>query len=197
MNTGLTLTGVGEPYTFPGLLVSHNFFRTLGVRPALGRDFRPEEELPGQDGEVILSDSLWRSRFAGDPGVLGRVVQIGGRPATVIGVMSPDFQLPVGNQWGPAILNGTNAAQAMMFRPLGRDVSNARGDGNYNYVALARLKRGATSAQAAAEFYSSMSDFVREFHIGLKPALFPLQEIVTRGARTGYGFSLGPWARCC
>jgi len=191
MNTGLTLTGVGEPYTFPGLLVSHNFFRTLGVRPALGRDLRPEEELPGQDGEVILSDSLWRSRFEGDPRVLGRVVQIGGRPATVIGVMSPDFRLPVGNQWGPAILNGTNAAQAMMFRPLGRDVSKAKGDGNYNYVALARLKRGATSAQTAAEFYSSMSDFVHEFHIGLKPALFPLQEIVTRGARTGLWLLFG------
>ena len=189
--TALALTGAGEPYMFPGLLVSYNFFRTLGLQPALGRDFRPEEELLGHDREVILTDALWRSRFGGDPRAIGRVVQIGGEACTIIGVMPADFRLPVGSQWGPAILNGTNAAQAMMFRPLGMDASKERGDGHYNYVALARLKPGATAAQAAAEFYSSMAEFVREFHIGLKPALFPLQEIVTRGARTELWLLLG------
>jgi predicted permease len=191
MNIGLTLTGAGEPYTFPGLLVSYNFFRTLGVQSALGRDFRPEEELPGQDREIILTDALWRLRFAADPRIVGRVIQVSGEPCTVIGVMPADFRLPVGSQWGPAILNSTNAAQPMMFRPLGRDISTARGDGSYNYVALARLKPGAAPERTAAEFYSSMSEFVREFHIGLKPALFPLQGIVIRHARTELWLLLG------
>ncbi|HEY6344718.1 MAG TPA: ABC transporter permease [Bryobacteraceae bacterium] len=190
-SAGVTLTGLGEPYVFPALYVSSNFFRTLGVQPAMGRDFRPEEELPGKNDELILSDSIWRSQFGRDANVIGRAVRVNGKPVTIVGVMPPDFRLPVGNQWGPDILNATNAAQATMFVPLGTDVSKAKGDGGYNYVSVVRLKPGATPAQAAAEFYSSIAEFVREFHIGLKPALFPLQETITRRARAGLWLLLG------
>jgi predicted permease len=93
--------------------------------------------------------------------------------------------------WGPDILNATNAAQATMFLPLGTDVSKAKGDGGYNYVSVVRLKPGATPVQAAAEFQASIADFVREFHIGVRPALFPLQETVTRRARAGLWLLLG------
>src|SRR5687768_7275792 len=75
---GLTLTGGGEPERLPGLRVSYNFFRTLGVQPSFGREFRPEEELPGGFHELILTDSVWRSRFGGDPGILGRSIQVNG-----------------------------------------------------------------------------------------------------------------------
>jgi hypothetical protein len=59
---GFSMSGAGDPERFFGLRVSYNFFRTLGVRPALGRDFG-QEELPGQFHELILSDAVWRSRF--------------------------------------------------------------------------------------------------------------------------------------
>ena len=186
---GLTLTGLGEPERIPALRVSYNFFRTLGVPPALGRDFRPEEELPGQSRVLILSDAIWRTRFSRDPAVLGRTLQINGLPFTVIGVMPPDLQLPVGSQWGPDEVNVN--ASPLIFFPLGQDVSRAEEDGTYNYVSAVRLKTAAAPAQAVAEFNASIADIVRRYHIGLRPALFPLRETVTRGARTGLWLLMG------
>jgi len=86
------LTGVDEPEQIAGALVTPNLFRTLGAKPALGRDFRD-----GEDGVVILSDACWKRRFAGDPNILGRSIALDfARTAeteryTVIGVMPPEF----------------------------------------------------------------------------------------------------------
>src|SRR4051812_4650450 len=66
----LTMVGVGEPVRLPAFSVTSNFFQTLGVQPVLGRDFLKEEDAPGHWGEVILTDILWRTRFAGDPSVV-------------------------------------------------------------------------------------------------------------------------------
>ena len=118
----LTLVGTGEPQRLPALLVSFNFFNTLGVHPALGRDFLPEEELPGHFGEVILTNALWHSRFAGDPSIIGRTIQLNGESHTVVGVMPPDLHLPSGGQWGG--LSGP-AEAPLIFRPLGFNASQA------------------------------------------------------------------------
>src|SRR5262249_15876889 len=64
----LTLVGSGEPVKLPALRVSFNFFKALGIQPALGRDFLAEEERGL--GQVILTDALWRSRFAADPTIV-------------------------------------------------------------------------------------------------------------------------------
>lgn len=186
-----TLTGSGYPERFHALMVSYNFFRTLGVQPALGRDFRREEELPGQDGEMIVSDSLWRSRFSADPQIIGRVLRINGNQVTIIGVMPPGFQLPVGNQWGPSRLTGINSPQPDMFLPLGLDVSKAYPDGDRNYESVVRLKPGFRPQDTAAEFHDLTMEFVRRYNIGLKPVLLPLQDSVTRGARTSLWLLLG------
>jgi len=185
---GFTLTGSGEPARFPGLRVSYNFFRTIGVQPVLGRDFRPEEELPGKFHEVILTDSVWRSAFNGDPGILGRTVQINGEPHVIVGVMPPEFRLPIGSQWGPTM---GPAFQPLLFRPLGMDVSQAHPVGMNNFVSVVRLKPEAQSGQTAAELNSLIGDFVREFHIELKPSVLPLQSAVTRGIRPGLLLLLG------
>ena len=76
--------------------VSANFFSTLGVAPALGRDFAADESQPGKGNVVILSDDLWHTQFSADPGVLGKTVQIDGTPRTVIGVMPRGFAFPQG-----------------------------------------------------------------------------------------------------
>jgi putative ABC transport system permease protein len=87
-----TLLTNGEPERVSALRVSWNFFRTLGVRPALGRDFRPEDDTPDLCRVLLISDRLWRRRFAADPSVAGRVVTLNDRQYTIIGVMPPSFE---------------------------------------------------------------------------------------------------------
>jgi predicted permease len=93
-----TLTAVvaPEPDALPrarlGMAVSDNFFSVLGVEPALGRDFRPEEnEVPGRDAVVILGHEFWTRGFASDPSVLGRTVRLAGIEWTIIGVAPAEF----------------------------------------------------------------------------------------------------------
>jgi putative ABC transport system permease protein len=82
----------GGPERVSGDRVSWTYFRTLGVRPALGRDFRVDEDAPGKYFEVILSHGLWRRAFGGDSAIVGRQIPIGGVPMTVVGVMPAGFQ---------------------------------------------------------------------------------------------------------
>ena len=69
-----------------GARVTANAFRLLGIEPTLGRDFRPEDDRPGAPAVVMLGYDIWTSRYAADPGVVGRVVNVNATPATVIGV---------------------------------------------------------------------------------------------------------------
>jgi predicted permease len=83
------LTGNGQPEHVWGGASSAQWFSVLGVHAALGRDFRPEEDAPAATPVVILSDELWRRRFNGDPGIVGKTIGLNGGPFTVIGVMPP------------------------------------------------------------------------------------------------------------
>lgn len=83
-------TGV-EPQLEAGMLVSRDYFRTLGTRAAMGRLFRAEESGFGGPPVVVLSDGLWRRRFGADPEILGRSITINGQALTVIGVTEPGF----------------------------------------------------------------------------------------------------------
>lgn len=90
----MRLLGEGDPVELAVTMVSDRFFPLLGVSPAIGRGFRPEEFVEGSDGVVLLSDATWRSRYGADPGVLGRTISLGDRPATVIGVLPRAFDFP-------------------------------------------------------------------------------------------------------
>jgi putative ABC transport system permease protein len=95
-----------------GTIVSPNFFRIWGISPSLGRTFALDEAgpvneagIPERDAVIILSHSLWQSLLGGDPGVIGRTVELSGRHFTVVGVMPPYFQFPTGGYtkfWVPA-----------------------------------------------------------------------------------------------
>ena len=87
--------GEGEPERLPGAVVMGDLFTALGVEPALGRKFLPEEMEAGKNRVVILSHALWQRRFGGDPNIIGQQIQISGNANTVIGIMPANFQDPI------------------------------------------------------------------------------------------------------
>jgi predicted permease len=93
-NQPVALTGAGEPARLNAAVATTSFFRVLAVAPALGRGFAAGEDVEGRDDVVVLGDALWRSRFAGNPRVLGAAVTIDGVRRIVIGVMPPGFDFP-------------------------------------------------------------------------------------------------------
>jgi len=135
---GYNLTSEGEPEQVSGLRVTAGFFPVLGVRPMLGRTFRPDEEEPGRDRVVVLSHGLWTRRYRADRSIVGSTIQIDGAAHTVVGVMPPDF---VFQFWsGPR----------QLWVPGGW----TKGDqsrGSNSFVCLARLKPGVTMADARGE----------------------------------------------
>jgi putative ABC transport system permease protein len=127
------------PERFPGSHVTEDFFSLLGVKPVMGRLFKPEDNRIEAPRVTIISDSLWNAEFGRDPNVVGRVIRLNGKPATVVGVMPPGFNFPRDQLWLP------------LFNeyPRGnRGAANLIGD----YDVLARLKSGVTLEQANAEF---------------------------------------------
>jgi putative ABC transport system permease protein len=94
VGTGFTLSGFGDPELVIGEMVTPEFFRVLGVAPALGRTFAPDEFQPGRENVIVLSDRLWKRRFGGDPAAVGRRVTVNGKPFTISGVMPAGFAYP-------------------------------------------------------------------------------------------------------
>ena len=90
--TSLTLTGSGAPEQVRAEAVTWSLFDVVGVQPALGRAFRPDDDRPGAERVVILQHALWLTKFGADPSVLGRQVMLNGLPAVVIGVMPEGFE---------------------------------------------------------------------------------------------------------
>ena len=90
----LNLTGDGNPEQLTGQAVPSNLFSVLGVSPALGRDFRQDDNVPGTAHVAILSHGLWRRRFGADPGIVGQQIRLNGEKYTVLGVMPRGFLYP-------------------------------------------------------------------------------------------------------
>ncbi len=150
------LTGSGEPERLDAALVSTDMFATLGVAPALGRAFTPEEDTDGGPPVVILSDRLWRRRFNGDPQVIGRAITLGGLSRTVVGIMPPGYRFHGETElWLPLALNvaQTLSGQGRSFR----------------MSVLARLKPGVTPEAARADL-----SVILERHLRASPnSYFP------------------------
>jgi putative ABC transport system permease protein len=175
------LAAGGEPASIPGADVPHNLFTLFGVEPILGRAFLVEEEQEGNNRVVILSESLWRSRFHADRSVIGKSILIDGQDHKVVGIIPAWFQLPYGV---------TSAANVRfeIFRPLVlSQQEQSRLMGNFNYAAVIRLKQGVTADQALAEINVVQARFPRMAGInrGLKASLISMHEFVTGRARLG------------
>ncbi|MGH7669023.1 MAG: ABC transporter permease, partial [Gemmatimonadaceae bacterium] len=131
------------------VLVTASFFHALGTQPTLGRFFAPDEERAEGNKTVVLSYELWKSRFNGDRGVLGRAVDVGGQPYTVIGVAPPEFtgiDLQRVDAWLPI------GAATTMFS------SNALSHaGSFWLSTLARLRSGVSPQVAEAQATSAFA----------------------------------------
>jgi hypothetical protein len=90
----VNVTDSGEPERLPAARASSDLFPLLGVRPQLGRVFLAEEETPGREHVVLISDGLWRRRYAADPGIVGRGIAIDGIAHQVVGVLPGSFHFP-------------------------------------------------------------------------------------------------------
>ena len=114
--------------------VSWTMFRTLGVAPQIGRDFREDEDRVGAPRVIILSDHLWHDRFGGNPSVIGQSVMVDGVPHTVIGVMPREFAFPyAADAWTPQRLD-----------PL-------KNRGDHSWQVIGRLRSGVTIDQTRAD----------------------------------------------
>ena len=144
------LTGIDQPERVSGFRVTPSYFHVLGVRPAMGRVFSDADaQYTDSPNVVIISDGLWRRRFAADPQILGRVVRINDLPRTIVGVMPSDFIFPPGAElWTPLSLAGN----------FGRER-----DGRVLQGVLARLRPGVSIARASADVHGIMRQLQREY----------------------------------
>ena len=94
--------GRTDPERFSGGAVTWTLFGLLGTPPAYGRDFTADDDRPGAEPVVLISDDLWRNRYGAERSILGRAIHVNGRPHTVIGVMPPGFMFPENQRlWVP------------------------------------------------------------------------------------------------
>src|SRR5262245_49414578 len=137
-NTGLVnVTGLGEPERAPTLRVTDGLLPILGVTPLLGRSFTRADDSPDSAETVILTYGYWNRKFGGDRSVIGRTIEVDGKPHTIIGVAPESFRF----------LDQTNLA---MFLPMKLDREGVF-LGAYMYGGIARLKPGVTLQQANAD----------------------------------------------
>jgi putative ABC transport system permease protein len=132
--------GRGESERVGAVLVTEGFFPTLGVQPALGRSFRPEEDMPDAPRVALLSDGFWRRRYGSDPGIVGSTFTVNANPVTVIGVLPATFR--------HIEINPERPADIFMLHQFNRAEANRGG----HYIrAVARLNDGVTLQQAQTE----------------------------------------------
>ncbi len=161
LETGANLAVGGQAHYVRHSRVTAGFFRVLGVRPLLGREFTPDEDREGGPNLAVLSYRLWRRAFDGDPSVVGRSVLLRGEPYTVTGVMPRDLRtMTPAEVWTP--LRPTTAGEG----------------GGLNYAVLARLRPGVTWAQAEAQVRAVGEDEARHLRNGW--GIAPDIEIRTR-----------------
>jgi putative ABC transport system permease protein len=182
MGENFNMTGRGEPEQLPAVRVGWNFFEVLGVHPALGRTFRPEDDRPGGQPVVLISESLWRRRFGADTHAIGASITLDSVNTTILGVIPTNFEFaPAGRSidiWSsrPFDQNGLAPEQARA--------------GQAYVIALARIQPGSPFDRAQAEMRLLDAQYEREYpsmfdsdpRLGI--SLHPLQQLMVANIRT-------------
>jgi predicted permease len=177
------LSGAGEPVMLQAFRVTAGYFELLGFHPRMGREFDTRDELSTAPDIAVLSDRLWRSRFAADPHIVGKRIMLDASPVTVVGVMPPGVQHP-GNEYH-ALDDGETVDLWAPFH-FG---DHPQQRGSHFMEAIGRLKPGVTAEQGASDLQGVLAQLVRERVLGKGWRLFlvPLYtELVGRTQRMLY-----------
>jgi len=152
IRVGLSGSGGQLPEKLNSALFSWDMLRTLGVQPALGRDFTLADDSPGANGTVLLSWGLWKRRFGADPGILNQTIFLDAQPYTVIGVMPKWFDFPDSSTqlWTP------------VYQENREDVMTSFS--NHQFRVVGRLKPGISASQGVADL-SLISERVHNEHL--------------------------------
>jgi predicted permease len=151
----LSLVTEREPEAVNGARASVDFFGVLGISPARGRTFSPEEEQDGGADVAIISDGFWHSHFAGDPSALGKPLVLDGKTATIVGILPTSFhfplQFPEPDVWLP------RPSETVLLTP-----AQVRGGASY-FNMIARLRPGETLQRARAELDAINANYKQQF----------------------------------
>jgi putative ABC transport system permease protein len=166
------VSGDAEPQSVLSARVSAGLFGVLGVAPALGRGFDPQEEQLGRERVVVLSHGLWSQRFGADPAVIGRGLRLDGEPYTIVGVMPRGFAFPdqTARLWTP-----------LAFKPAETAYRTRR-----QFSVIGRLAPGATVAQADAELDGIARGLAAQYpdsHRGWSASVVPAHQVVVGSSR--------------
>ncbi len=149
LTTGkINLTGDGEPQQIQAGFASAGLLRTLGLAPALGRDFLSEEDRPGAEGAVLLSYGFWQRRFGSDRAHIGQTLTLDGKPYTIVGVAPPDLRL---------------LEDVEVWLPLGIDAAKPNGRGAHYLKGIAALPPGRSLRQARSELATLSARLLRSY----------------------------------
>lgn len=176
------LTGQGKPEQFTAIRISADVFQRLGVRARIGRALQPEDDAPQAQNVVVLTDAVWRTRFAADPAIIGAPLDLDGTSYTVVGVLPPNFFFPF--------------RDAQFAAPLSPWSDPRRADrGNRFMDAIGRLKAGVTPTMAAADLVAIAQRLRTQYpstnqkNIGVR--VIPYAEELTANIRAGLWVLMG------
>jgi len=171
---GMTLATAGGAERVAGARVSDDFFRTLGVAPFAGRDFRAGEDLNGAPRVALLSYAAWQSRYGGRPGAIGETVVLNGDPHVIVGVLPRDFHF--------APVEPADYWTTLHPSPQGCDARRSC----HNMYGVARLREGASVAAASANIAAIASQLEQQYpdsNRGQGSAIVPLTDVIVGDIR--------------
>ena len=185
-----TLSDPGEPRRAAVARVDSRFFRTLGVRMALGRDFRPEETVPGSGTTVLVTDRFWRRELEADPNALGRELALNGRKYEVAGVLPSGFKF-----FDPARIGGpfgSDLGDIEIVRPFEIPQEVEEPTGEFNFAAIGRLKAGVRPDEAKAELDVLQAALASEAEMpmALESLVEPLRRTIVANSSAGLWLGL-------
>jgi putative ABC transport system permease protein len=176
---GFNLMDGDRPERLNGATVAYDFFRVFKQEPILGRAFLPEENIPGNNNFVILSQGLWQRRFGSDPEIVGKTINLNNVPNVVVGIMASGFDFPDHSElWVPVGINPQSPNYSWYLSPIGR------------------LKPGLTIEDAQREVVALFSEFARQQNWpqdNSSPNIvaMPLKQGIVRDVRTPLFVLLG------
>ena len=184
---GPSLTGRGKTEMLRGQRVSHDFFRTLGISPELGREFSLEEDRPDRWHVVLLSYGFWKEQFAGRNEVVGSTIHLNQAPYQIVGVLPENFE---------PVFSSAGTLTPQVWAPLGYDAADPSACRTCQHLrAIARLKDGVSLEMARAETSNISASLTREFPNdyarGEIVLITPLLEQVVGKVRTALWLLLG------